>query len=85
LLTAVAIKGSEPVEVSYMVPTIVLGPAAGVIDGEPTSPLIVVGLVTVKAVPASTAKLAEVPRSKGPGPLQLATGGGAAAVVKLQE
>lgn len=75
-LTAAAIKGSEPVEVSYIVPTSVLGPTAGVIDGEPILPVIAVGFVRVKAVPASTAKGAAVPRSSGPGPLQLAAAGG---------
>ena len=57
-----------------MVPTSVLGPAAGDIDGEPTSPMIDVALATVNAVPASTPKLVAVPRSRGPGPAQLAGG-----------
>ena len=78
--TAAAIKGSEPVEVSYMVPTSVLGPAAGDIDGEPTSPMIDVALATVNAVPASTPKLAALPRGKGPGPSQLARGSAAVTV-----
>ena len=54
-----------------MVPTSVLGPAAGVIDGEPTSPVTDVGLAMVSAVPASTPKSVAVPNSKDPGPRQL--------------
>ena len=83
-VTAAAIKGSEPVEVSNWVPTSVLGPAAGVIDGEPTSPVITCGLVRVSAVPASTAKLFALARGKGPVPAQLA-GGGTAVTVKVAE
>ena len=67
-----------------MVPTSVLGPTAGVIDGEPTSPLTDVGLATVNAVPASTPKVAALPRGKGPGPAQLA-GGVTAVTVKVAE
>lgn len=64
-VTAAAINGSDPVAVSYRVPTSVLGPTAGVMDGEPTSPVTDVGLVRVNAVPASTPKLLAVPRAKG--------------------
>ena len=65
-----------------MVPTSVLGPAAGDIDGEPTSPMIDVALATVNAVPASTPKLAAVFKSKGPGPSQL-VGASAAVTVNM--
>jgi hypothetical protein len=82
--TAAAIKASEPEAVSYLVPTSVLGPTAGVIDGEPTLPVTEVGLATVNAVPASTPKVAALPRGKGPGPSQLA-GGVTAVTVKVAE
>jgi len=83
-LTAFAIKVSEPEAVSYLVPTSVLGPEAGVIDGEPTLPVTEVGLVRLNAAPASTPKLVALPRYKGPGPAQLASGG-TAVTVKVAE
>src|SRR2546423_1311792 len=76
-LTAVEITTSSPAGLeSNIVPTSVLGPAAGVIDGEPTSPVTEVGLVIVRAVPASTPKLAALARGRLPA-AQLVTKGAA--------
>ena len=85
-LTAFAIKDNEPVLVSYWVPmSVLLAPkAAGVIDGEPTSPVTETGSLKSNAVPASTPKLVALARYKGPGPAQLA-GGGTAITVKVAE